>query len=196
MTRGARAAGACCLAVLFTTGCSSAPAATELSKEEQACFGRRLLPGRGWEMTRLIRCAVACCLAVPLATGCGLHKEAGSSLAPEEFTPEAEAILHVGRAYRDAYTARKKPPASTRDLKPYLAKFGDPDKALISPRDGQPYEITWGVVPNRPPRSITVSPFLVWEKSGKDGKRYVLDFLFRVRCLTEEEFETLRGAVP
>ena len=72
-------------------------------------------------------------------------------------------------------------------------KFGDADKALISPSDGQPYEITWGVVPNRPPRSMKVSPFLVWEKSGKDGKRYVLDFMFRVRCLTEEEFENLRG---
>ena len=144
-------------------------------------------------MTRLIRGGVACCLAVLLATGCRSHREVGNSLTPDEFTVEAEAILHVGQAYRDAYTALKKPPASTKDLKPYLAKFGDADKALISPSDGQPYEITWGVVPNRPPRSMKVSPFLVWEKSGKDGKRYVLDFMFRVRCLTEEEFENLRG---
>jgi hypothetical protein len=83
--------------------------------------------------SRLIRCAVACCLAVPLATGCGSHKEVGNPLTPDELTPEAEAILHVGQAYRDAYTALKKPPASIKDLKPHLTKFGDPDKALVSP---------------------------------------------------------------
>ena len=144
-------------------------------------------------MIRLIRCAVVCCLAIPLTMGCPSRKEVASSLAPDEFTPEAEAILHVGQAYRDAYTARKKPPSSIKDLKPYLAKFGDPDSVLISPSDGQPYEITWGVVPGHPPRSMKVSPFLVCEKSGKDGKRYVLDFTFKVRCLTEEEFAKLRG---
>jgi hypothetical protein len=144
-------------------------------------------------MTQLIRCAVACGLLVPLAVGCTSHKGVARALAPDEFTPEAEAILHVGQAYRDAYTERKSPPAGIRDLTPYLAQYGDPDKLLVSPRDGQPYEITWGVVPGRPPRSIKTSPFLVCEKSGKDGKRYVLDFTFRVRCLTEEEFEQLRG---
>ena len=149
----------------------------------------------GWGMIRLIRCAVLflCCLAIPLTMSCTSHKEVGSPLAPDEVTPEAEAILHVGQAYRDAYAALKKPPASTKDLKPYLTKFGDPDKALISPSDGQPYEITWEVVPGHPPRSMKVSPFLVSEKSGKNGKRYVLDFTFKVRCLTEGEFEKLRG---
>jgi hypothetical protein len=125
--------------------------------------------------------------------GCPSAKEVGGSLAPDELTPEAEAILHVGQAYRDAYTARKKPPSSIKDLKPYLTKFGDPDKVLISPSDNQPYEITWGVVPRHPPRSMKVSPFLVSEKNGKDGKRYVLDFTFKVRYVTEEEFEKLRG---
>jgi hypothetical protein len=144
-------------------------------------------------MTQLIRCAVACGLVVPLAVGCMSQKEVGKSLAADELTPEAEAILHVGQAYRDAYTARKRPPAGPKDLTPYLAKFGDPDKLLVSPSDGQPYEITWGVVPRRPPRSMNISPFLVCEKSGKDGKRYVLDFTFRVRCLAEDEFEKLRG---
>jgi hypothetical protein len=146
-------------------------------------------------MIQLIRCVVLCGLVVALTMGCTSRKEVSSSLAPDDFTPEAEAILHVGQAYRDAYTALKKPPASIKDLKPYLAKFGDPDKVLISPSDGQPYEITWGQVPGRPPRSIKVNPFLVCENRGKDGKRYVLDFTFRVRCLSEDEFEKLRGGV-
>jgi hypothetical protein len=144
-------------------------------------------------MTQLIRCAVACGFFVPLTVGCTSHKGAAKPLVPDEFTPEAEAILHVGQAYRAAYTARKRPPAGIKDLTPYLAKFGDPDKLVVSPSDGQPYEITWGVVPGHPPRSIKVSPFLVCEKGGKNGKRYVLDFTFRVRCLTEEEFAKLRG---
>ena len=137
--------------------------------------------------------ALACGFVVPLTIGCTSHT-VGKSLAPDEVTPEAEAILHVGQAYREAYAARKKkPPTGINDLKPYLAKFGDPDKALISPSDGEPYEITWGIAPGRPPRNMKVNPFLICEKSGEDGKRYVLDFTFRVRCLTEKEIETLRG---
>jgi hypothetical protein len=143
-------------------------------------------------MTPLIRCAVACGLLVPLAAGC-TSKEVGRPLKPDELTPEAEAILHVGQAYREACAARNRPPAGVKDLTPYLAKFGDPDKVIVSPSDGEPYEITWGVVPGHPPRGIKESPFLVCEKSGKDGKRYVLDFTFRVRRLTEGEFEKLRA---
>ena len=145
-------------------------------------------------MTQLVRAGGVCCLAV-LIVGCS-GGEVGKPLAPDELTPEVEAILHVGQAYRDAYTARKKPPASSKDLRPYLAKFGDPDKVLVSPNDGQPYEITWGLVPGRPPRSPQANPFLVCEKSGKDGKRYVLDFKFKVRHLTEGEFAKLRGGTP
>src|SRR5690242_11456817 len=107
-------------------------------------------------MIRAIRCAVVCCLAIPLTMGCAADEDVGGPVAPDELTPEAEAILHVGQAYRDAYTARKKPPSSIKDLKPYLTKFGDPEKVLISPSDNQPYEITWGVVPGHPPRSMKV----------------------------------------
>jgi hypothetical protein len=146
-------------------------------------------------MTQLIRCAVACGFVVLLTAGCGSRK-ADAPLAADDLTPEAQAILHVGEAYREAYAATNKPPAGINDLKPYLAKFGEPDKVLVSPSDGQPYEITWGVVPGHPPRSPKVSPFLVCEKSGKDGKRYVLDFTFKVRRLTGGQFEKLRGGTP
>jgi hypothetical protein len=153
-----------------------------------------LIKGRGM-MTQLIRCAVACGFVVLLTAGCGSRK-ADAPLAADDLTPEAQAILHVGQAYRDAYAAKKQPPAGVNDLKPHLTKYGDPDKALVSPSDGQPYEITWGVVPGRPPHNMKVSPFLVCEKSGKDGKRYVLDFTFKVRSLTQEQFGNLRGGTP
>ncbi len=146
-------------------------------------------------MTQFIRCAVACGFVVLLTAGCGSRKD-DRPLAADEITPEAQAILQVGQAYREAYAATNKPPAGVDDLKPYLAKFGDPGKALVSPTDGQPYEITWGLVPGRPPRSTQVRPFLVCEKSGKDGKRYVLDFKMKVRRLTDEQMGKLRGGTP
>jgi hypothetical protein len=137
-----------------------------------------------------------CVLVVLLTAGCGSRKDTSPLKVEEINTPEAQAILHVGDAYREAYSATNKPPSGVKDLKPYLKKFGDPDKVLVSPNDGQPYEISWGLVPGQPPRSRTVSPFLVWEKSGKDGKRYVLDFKFKVRHLTEEQLQQLRGGTP
>jgi hypothetical protein len=155
----------------------------------------RLRIDEGWGMTQLIRCGVICGFVVTLTAGCGSRKS-DSPLTAEQVTPEAQAIINVGQAYRDSYAARKKPPAGINDLKPYLAKFGDPDKVLVSPSDGQPYEITWGIVPGRPPGSAKGSAFLVSEKSGKDGKRYVLDFRFQVRSVTEGELEKLRGGTP
>ena len=146
-------------------------------------------------MTQLIRCALACGFVVLLTAGCGSRKES-RPLAADEITPEAQAIVHVGQAYRDAYTETNKPPAGVNDLKPFLKKYGEPDKVLVSPSDGQPYEITWGLVPGRPPRSPQANPFLVCEKSGKDGKRYVLDFKMKVRHVTEEQFQHLRGGTP
>jgi hypothetical protein len=144
-------------------------------------------------MIQLIRSAVVCGFVVLLTAGCGSRKDT-KPVAADELTPEGQAILNVGQAYRDAYTAKKTPLAGINDLKPYLTKFGDPDKVLVSPSDGQPYEITWGVVPGRPPRSKEVSPFLVREKSGKDV--YVIDFTYKVRRLSEGQFENLRGGTP
>jgi hypothetical protein len=147
-------------------------------------------------MTQLIRYALACGFVLLLTAGCGSRKGESPLKADDLTTPEAQAIVNVGQAYRNCYTATKKPPAGINDLKPYLAKFGEPDKVLVSPSDGQPYEISWGVVPGRPPASAKVSPFLVSEKSGKDGKRYVLDFRFQVRSVTDGEFDKLRGGTP
>jgi hypothetical protein len=145
-------------------------------------------------MTKPVGWAVVFSLTVFLATGCSSRpKPIGESSSPETLNPEEEAIHHVSLAYREACTALKKAPTGVKDLKPFLKQYGDPDHVLISPNDGQPYEIAWGTMPMRPPRNTKANPVLISEKTGKDGKRYVVDFMLRVRHVTDEEFQTLRG---
>jgi hypothetical protein len=144
-------------------------------------------------MIRLARWMVVCSLALVFVTGCSRSKGIGEVHPPDQMNSDEEAILHVGLAYREAATALKKAPSGVKDLKPYLKQYGDPDKVLVSPNDGQPYEIAWGMMPMRPARNAQMNPILISEKTGKDGKRYVLDFRFKIRHVTEEELDSLRG---
>jgi hypothetical protein len=111
-----------------------------------------------------------------------------------EYTPEEEAILQVGKAYLEASRALKRGPTSIKELNAYLKKHGDPDKLLISPNDGQAYRINWGVTPMRPSPTAQNKTFLVYEQAGKNGKRYTLDFMLKVRHLSDEEFEAMAGS--
>jgi hypothetical protein len=142
-------------------------------------------------MSRWLGAKALCAVAFLSIVACSSPK---TQMPVVQLNAEEEAILHVGEAYEEATRAHKKPPADVKALKPYLKKYGDPEKALISPNDGEPYQITWGVMPRRPPRSPKSNPFLVYEKTGKDGKRYAIDFTFKVRHLTDEEFQNLRGS--
>src|SRR5262249_10839339 len=105
-----------------------------------------------------------------------------------ELSPEEQAILNVAQAYRDASNALPRGPASTQDLKPYLKQYGDPDQLLVSPSDGQPYQFTWGLTPSRPSKGAVGQNYLVYEKTGKDGKRYAVDIMMKVRHLSDKEF--------
>lgn len=139
-------------------------------------------------MTRRWRVAYACGLAVLVLMGCSNDKK------PVELTKDEEAIKNVGLAYRDASNALKRGPANLNELKPYLKKYGDPEQLLISPNDGQPYEIIWGIVPLRQSQSAFLKRFLAYEKTGKDGKRYALDFMMNVHHLDDEEFRQMQGS--
>jgi hypothetical protein len=107
---------------------------------------------------------------------------------------EGEAIVTIGRAYRDASNALKRGPTSEKELKPYLKKYGDPDQLLISPNDGQPYQFTWGLTPTRPTKSAVAHRFLVYEKTGKGGKRYAVDMMLKLYHLGAKEFAALQGS--
>lgn len=141
-------------------------------------------------MTRQARAIRVGCLAGLILLGCsrtpGPPKQA-------ELNPDEQAIVNVGLAYRDAANALQRPPANEKDLRPYLQKYGDPDQLLVSRHDGQPYHITWGLTPARPTQGAVGQRFLVYEKSGKDGKRYAVDLMLKVHRLNDKEFAKLQG---
>jgi hypothetical protein len=125
---------------------------------------------------------------VALTAGCSSANRSG------EKSKEVEAIVHVGFAYRDASNVLKRGAASVEEIRPYLKKYGDPDQLLVSPNDGQPYHIVWGVVPGRPTAGAPAQRLLAYEESGKGGKRYALDCMMKVYHLTDAEFTRMRGS--
>jgi hypothetical protein len=126
-------------------------------------------------------------LAALLVIGC-------SSSAPNrgELSKEEQAIVNVAQAYRDASNALQRGPANEKELKPYLKQYGDPDQLLVSPNDGQPYQFVWGLTPSRPTKSAFGQRLLVYEKTGKDGKRYAVDFMLKAHHLNAEEFAKMQ----
>jgi hypothetical protein len=138
-------------------------------------------------MSRWLRTAGAHCLALLAVLGCS------SAKGPGELRPEEKAIVTVGLAYRDASAALKRGPANLEELTPYLKKYGDPDQLLVSPSDGQPYQIIWGLIPSRPAKSFQTQRLLAYEKSGKDGKRYALDCMLKVHHVSDKELSDLQG---
>jgi hypothetical protein len=101
------------------------------------------------------------------------------SCGSKEIKPLPQEQIHIMKVaqlyggYRQAHN--NTPPASTKEftdwakkLKPdQLAKLGieDLNEALVSPRDGQPYEIA--PVSNAP---MGMSPVAIYEKVGVNGK--------------------------
>jgi hypothetical protein len=110
-----------------------------------------------------------------------------------ELSKEEQAIVNVALAYQDASNALQRGPASEQELKPYLKKYGDPDQLLVSPNDGQHYQFTWGIIPARPTKNAVGKRFLVYEKTGKDGKRYAVDLMLKVYHLNDSEFTNSQG---
>jgi hypothetical protein len=53
---------------------------------------------------------------------------------------------------------------------------------FVSPRDGQKYEVAWGIVPD-----LTKTRAIIWEKAGKDGMHFVAISRGEVIPWSEEE---------
>ena len=110
--------------------------------------------------------------------------------APMDATQER--LIKIKLAYSHFLSEKGVPPRSVEDIRPLLAAGGDnPDELLRSPRDGQPFEICWGVNINAPLPWAKTTPVLAYEKQGVDGSRWVLTAVRSVAPMTEEEF---RGA--
>jgi hypothetical protein len=58
----------------------------------------------------------------------------------------------------------------------------------VSPNDGQPYEILWGVDISKADAEGAAPAVVAYERQGVGGKRYVLLVGIAVRALTAAEF--------
>src|SRR5262249_36269957 len=117
-------------------------------------------------------------------TGCGSGAKV-LSLTNCELT-----LAHVAIAYTQADSRLGHPPKSAAELKPYLKEFGNPDELLISPNDGQPFVIIWGVDTTRggPTDYKGMWAILAYEQKGASGKRTVADTRGRPLTIPAEDF--------
>ncbi len=113
-------------------------------------------------------------IAVGLVLGGGGCKKADYST---HIDAGSDNLAKVGAAYMRAVQKavdEKKPlPRRPQDLDAFLKEHGDPAALLRSPNDGEPYVILWGVNPFDP--AYDNEPvIIIYEKKGKDGRRYVI----------------------
>lgn len=113
-----------------------------------------------------------------LALGCG-------SAPPQE---EAEPLTHLLTAYLDATEKLERPPQNDAELRQFLP---DGEKWLISPRDGQPYVIRWGVSVHDPNLDPADPPLVAYEQLGKNGVRHAINVMGLTE-LTDEQFASLQ----
>jgi hypothetical protein len=121
---------------------------------------------------------------IAAASGCG----PGEVHAQRETDPAKERLLAVMRAYGLFSTFEHGPPDSANDLRPILAKDGQTDDVFVSPRDGQPFVVCWGFDLSAPKPPGSPPLVLAYEKTGKDGQRYVLTTFRQVELVSDEDF--------
>jgi hypothetical protein len=112
-----------------------------------------------------------------------------STSRPPVKLEETANLSQIARAYDLATERLGHPPADANQLKPFLAEVsgGDPDTVLVSPHDGQPYVIIWGVQFRKAPIQVMPPPILAYEQKGVAGKRYVLTTM-GVLPMTDSDF--------
>jgi hypothetical protein len=131
------------------------------------------------------------CLVALAAAGCGQPEV--KPLSEDEMV----AVRHfqkIGAAYNRAYAAKRKPPTSANDLKPFLKQEpGEPDP-LVSPRDGQPVVIVPGIAPDVRPASDLEQMIVAYERQGVNGTRLMVDARGMVHTVTDKEFAEIKFA--
>ena len=139
----------------------------------------------------MTRFAMLPCLAALAAAGCGQPEV--KPLSEDEMV----AVRHfqrIGAAYNRAYQAKRKPPASANDLRPYLKpEPGEPDP-LVSPRDGQPVVVVFGLAPDVRPASDDEQMIVAYEQQGVNGRRMMVDVRGMVHTVTDKEFAQIKFA--
>jgi hypothetical protein len=79
-------------------------------------------------------------------------------------------------------------PRDAEELKPAIQRLKIPEDILVSPNDGQPYTICWGVTVLRPD-GRNAPPVVAYESIGVEGKKYVLNGMLAVTQMSDAELE-------
>lgn len=102
----------------------------------------------------------------------------------------SQQLREISSAYVKATDSLGKPPANRAELLQYMGSEAqtDADAAFKSSNDGQEYVILWGVDYRPIVANGAAPPVMVYEKIGKNGKRFVARFR-NVMQMTDEEFQ-------
>ncbi len=135
-------------------------------------------------------------LLCALALGCG---GGGTGTSDPEAKLRLERLLEVYQTFASRQPQGKGPP-DEQALKDFVKKLpreeqdrlkvGDDVEAalLTSPRDGQKFEVRYGLALDPAAETRAVA----WEKTGKNGKRYVALSMGYVEEYEEEGFQALK----
>jgi serine/threonine protein kinase len=98
-------------------------------------------------------------------------------------------LTGISRAYSKASDKLARPPSKPEELAPFV----EHDEDRLSPRDGKPFVIAWGVDCNRPAPN---QPLLAWEETpDEEGRRWV--YQGGARLVDRCDFRDLtQGAMP
>lgn len=143
----------------------------------RACFAC-FLAGYSRALAWLLVAAVQ--VALLAGVGC-------SARAPAIQESDLDRIGKIYEAYAEATTTLQRPPKNMLELKPVLARRGNVDELTVSPRDGKPYVIVWGVNPNMAGFSLP-PPLIVYEADGANGERYAYTVM-GYSVITDEQFK-------
>lgn len=140
-------------------------------------------------MTLSVRrsCTLVELLLLAGLSGCGT----GPHVVP--LSKAEQALTFVALAYGEAHSRLGHGPKDAEELKPFLKEFGNPDELLVSPNDGQPFVVVWGVNPTRggPTEYKQMFPILAYEQKGTSGKRALTDIRGRPMTVPEKDFPKL-----
>src|SRR4051812_3531509 len=98
---------------------------------------------------------------------------AGCQKAIPGRNPTQERLYKIGKAYIQTCYQLERGPESFAEIQPNI-EGAESENMLVSPNDGEPFVILWGVDFARLPPGAS-DPFTVggYEKKGVDGIRYV-----------------------
>lgn len=136
------------------------------------------------------RVAMLPCLAALALAGCS-----SPEVKPldEDTMTAVRHLQKIGAAYNRAYQADGAPPASADQLKRFLKQEPGGADPLVSLRDSKPVVIVPGVPMDAAPEK-GVRSIVVYEQTGVNGKRMMVDVRGMVHTVTDKEFAEIKFA--